>query len=283
MEPAIAFSRTFLHMDTLLADIRQALRQLKRSPGFALAAVGILALGLAANTAVFSVADAVLFRPLAFDRPGQLITVSEVIPQLSNLYPHLPVNSFHFLEWQSRCRSFADMALLRDLTLNLTGQDGPPERLGAERVSANLLPLLGVRPVLGRNFTAEEDRPKYDREIILTDSLWRRRFHSDASIVNKTILLNGIPHVVIGVLPPSFRFPRPNLLSALGGSSLNIELFKPIALDRGNLEKVGNHNYTTIARLRPGVTREQALAELTTVQAELTKELALPGMDLRAA
>src|SRR5258708_22252993 len=110
-------------MDTLLADMRQALRQLKRSPGFALAAVGILALGLAANTAVFSVADAVLFRPLAFDRPGQLVTVSEVIPQLSNLYPQLPVNSFHFLQWQSRCRSFADIALLRALTLNLTRHD----------------------------------------------------------------------------------------------------------------------------------------------------------------
>src|SRR5258706_10750272 len=105
MEPAIAFSRTFLHMDTLLADIRQALRQLKRSPGFAIAAVGILALGLAANTAVFSVADAILFRPLAFDRPGQLVTMSEVIVQFSNLYPRLPVNAMHFLEWQKRCRS----------------------------------------------------------------------------------------------------------------------------------------------------------------------------------
>ncbi len=268
-------------MDTLLADIRQALRQLKRSPGFAVAAVGILALGLAANTAVFSVADAVLFRPLAFDRPGQLVTMSEVIVQFSNLYPRLPVNAMHFLEWQKRCRSFADMALIRDLTLNLTGQDGPPERLGAERVSANLLRLLGVRPALGRNFTPEEDRPNNDREVIVTDSLWRRRFHSDASIVNKTILLNGTPHVVVGVLPPSFRFPRPDQLATLGGYTLNIELFKPLALDRTKLDKLGNHNYTAIGRLRPGVTREQAMAELNTVQIALTKELGEPGMDLR--
>src|SRR5258707_5427853 len=104
-------------MDTLLADIRQALRQLKRSPGFAAAAVGILALGLAANTAVFSVADAVLFRPLAFDLPAQLVTVSEVIPQLSNLYPRLPVNSFHFLELHARYRYVAYIALLPDLTV----------------------------------------------------------------------------------------------------------------------------------------------------------------------
>jgi len=269
-------------MDTLLADIRQALRQLKRSPGFAVAAVGILALGLAANTAVFSVADAVLFRPLAYEKPQSLVTISEVIPQLSNLYPQLPVNSFHFLEWQARCRSFSDLALLRDLTLNLTGQDGPPERLGAERVTANLLPMLGVRPTLGRNFTPEEERPGNDREVILTDTLWHRRFHGDPSIVNKTILLNGTPHLVVGVLPSSFRFPRPDMLTALGGSTINIELFKPLALDRAKLDKIGNHNYLAIARLRPGVTREQALAELNTVQTALTKELATPGMDLRA-
>jgi len=247
-----------------------------------LAAVGILALGLAANTAVFSVADAVLFRPLAFDRPGQLVTISEVILQFSNLYPRLPVNSMHFLEWQARCRSFSDLALLRDTTLNLTGQDGPPERLGAERVTANLLPMLGVRPALGRNFTPEEDRPGHDREVILTDGLWHRRFHGDPSIVNKTILLNGTPHLVAGVLPQSFRSLRPGMLTALGGSTINIELFKPLGLDRAKLDKVGNHNYTSIARLRPGVTREQALAEMNTVQTALTKELATPGLDLRA-
>jgi len=269
-------------MDTLLADIRQALRQLKRSPGFAAAAVGILALGLAANTAVFSVADAVLFRPLAYERPEQLVTVSEVIVQMSNLYPRLPVNSMHFLEWQARVRSFTDLALLQNRTLNLTGQDGPPERLGTERVTANFLPMLGVRPALGRHFTPEEDRPGNEREVILTDNLWRRRFHGDASIVNKTILLNGVPHLVVGVLPPSFRFPRPDMLTPLGGSTVNIELFKPLALDRTKLDKVGNHNYTAIGRLRPGVTREQALAELNTVQTAVTKELAVPGMDLRA-
>src|SRR3982074_1984716 len=102
-------------MDSLFADLRQALRALRLNPGFAAAAVGILALGLAANTAVFSVADAVLFRPLHYDRPGQLVAVSEAILQLSNLYPKLPVNSMHFLEWQARCRSFSGIALLRDI------------------------------------------------------------------------------------------------------------------------------------------------------------------------
>ncbi len=272
----------FSHMDTLLADIRQALRQLKRSPGFAVAAVGILALGLAANTAVFSVADAVLFRPLGYDRPASLVAIAEVIPQFSNLYPRIPVNSMHFLEWQKRSRSFAGLAIMQDRTLNLTGADGPPERLGSERVSANLLTVLGVRPALGRNFTPEEDRPGNDREVVITDSLWHRRFHGDASIVNRTILLNGTPHVVIGVLPRGFSFPRPDLLMAIGGSTTRIEVLKPLALDPAKLDKVGNHNFASIGRLRDGVTREQALAELNTIQTALTRELAAPGMDLRA-
>jgi len=123
----------------------------------------------------------VLFRPLAYDRPAQLVTISEVIVQMSNLYPSLPVNSFHFLQWQARSQSFSDLALIQDRTLNLTGQDGPPDRLGAERVTANLLPMWVAQPALGRNFTPEEDRPGNDREVILTDKLWRRRFHGDES------------------------------------------------------------------------------------------------------
>ena len=257
-------------------------RQLLRTPGFTAAAVGILALGLAANTAVFSVADAVLFRPLAYAHPEQLVTINEVILQVSNLYPRLPVNAKHFYEWRERCRSFADLTILRDGSMNLTGRDGPPERLGLETVSANFLPLLGVQPALGRNFTAEEDRPGNDREVILADSLWRRRFHSDPAILNQTIQLNGTPHIVVGILPLSFRFPRSGALFAWGAPQLNIELFKPIAIDRTKLDAVGNHNYSAIGRLCSGVTRQQALAELNTVQIALTREVAPPGMDLRA-
>ncbi len=257
-------------------------RQLLRTPGFTAAAVGILALGLAANTAVFSVADAVLFRPLAYPHPEQLVTISEVILQVSNLYPQLPVNAKHFYEWRDRCRSFADLTILRDGSINLTSQDSPPERLGLESVSANFLPLLGVQPAFGRNFTSEEDRPGNDREVILAESLWRRRFHSDPAILNHTIQLNGTPHLVVGILPSTFRFPRSGALNAFGSPQLNIELFKPIAIDRAKLGSFGDHNYNTIARLRPGVTREQALAELNAVQIALTREFAPPGLDLRA-
>src|SRR5436190_16922221 len=128
-------------MDALFFDIRQALKSLWRCPGFTTAAVGILALGLAANTAVFSVADAVLFRPLEYDRPEQLVSIAEVVPQYSHLYPRLPVSAHHFYQWRERCRSFADLALIDGGSTNLTTADGPPERIGVVAVSANFLPM----------------------------------------------------------------------------------------------------------------------------------------------
>jgi len=262
-------------METLVADIRQALRGLGRTPGFAAAAIGILALGIAANTAVFSVADAVLFRPLPYQHPEQLVLVDEVIPQLSNLYPELPVNAKHFFEWKTRASSFADMAIMRDSSVNLTGINGPPERLGIENASANLLPVLGVHLLLGRNFTAAEDHPGNNRVVILTEPLWRRRFHSDPGILNKSILLDGVPNQVIGVLPASFRFPRPDKLVALGSNALPVQLFKPIALDLTHMGADGDYNYTVIARLQRGVTRDRALSELTALQDALVRQFRL--------
>ncbi|HTS48392.1 MAG TPA: ABC transporter permease [Bryobacteraceae bacterium] len=166
-----------------------------------------LALGIAANTAVFSVADAVLFRPLPYQSPEQLVLLDEVIPRFTSMYPSLPVNAKHFLEWQANARSFSGMSILRDGAVNLTGNDGPPERLGVENASADLFPVLGVQPLLGRNFSAAEDRPGNNRIVILTEQLWRRRFHSDPGILNKSILLDGVPNQVIGVLrrPSIFR------------------------------------------------------------------------------
>jgi macrolide transport system ATP-binding/permease protein len=269
-------------METLIADLRQAIRGLRQSPGFAVAAIGILALGLAANTAVFSVADAVLFRPLPYQNPQQLVAINEVIPQLSQRYPRLPVNAKHFFEWQARCRSFNDLAILMNGSLNVTGKEGPPERLSVERVSWNLLPLLGVQPLLGRNFTPEEDRPNNDRVVILTYGIWQRRFHGDAAILNKSILLSGTPLMVVGVLPSWFRLTQTNGMGDLGGSIPPPEIFTTIAFDRSKLAPMYSHNFIVIARLRKGVSPQQALADLNAVQAALIHETPIEGMDLRA-
>src|SRR6202035_1716316 len=140
----------------------------------------------------------------------------------------------------------------------------------------------GVQLMLGRNFTAEEDRPNNDREVILTYGLWQRRFHGDAAIVNKTILLSGTPHAVAGVLPSSFRFPQTKWMGDLGGTTPMPELLTPIAFDRSKLQPMGNHNFLSIARLRDGVSAQQALADLDSVQAALIHETPMPGLDLRA-
>ncbi len=260
-------------METLIADLRQALRSLGRAPGFAAAAIGILALGIAANTAVFSVADAVLFRPLAYDHPEQLVLLNEVLPQFAKTYPQLPVNAKHYYAWQERLHSFSGLAILDGRGVNLTDKDGPPERLGVERVSWNLLRVLGVRPQLGRDFRAEEDRPGNQRVVIITEPLWRRRFHGDPGVLNKTIMLDGTPHQVIGVLPASFHFPRPNSIAIGPGTVLPpVELFRPLALDRSKLTGEGDFNYTVIGRLREGVSREQAVSELNVVETALARE-----------
>lgn len=270
-------------METLVADVRQAFRALNRTRGFAGAAIGILALGIAANTAVFSLADAILFRPLPFQNPEQLVLLNEIIPRFTNVYPVLPVNARHFYIWKERSRSFTGTAILRSNTANMTASGGPPEHLAVEDVSFNFLPLLGIQPLIGRNFIAEEDRPGNDRVVILTEPLWRRRFHADPEILNKKILLDGTPYQIAGVLPDSFRFRDPNILNSSGSSTLPADVFRPIAITNATLEDVeGDYNYAVIGRLRVGVTRGQALAEMNALQAALDREFKL-NSDLRAA
>lgn len=268
-------------METLLTDIRQASRGLARTPGFTAAAIGVLALGIAANTAVFSIANAVLFRPLPYPHPEQLVLLNEIIPRLTNVYPFLPMNARHFYTWKERSASFADMAILHDDAANITTTDGPPERLSVEDVSFNLLPLLGVELLLGRNFTAGEDHPG-NRVVILSEAFWRRRFHSDREILNRTVVLDGEPNKVIGVLPASFHFLNPNIGSPFASGMRPPDLFRPIAFTKDRLEEMeGDYNYAVIGRLRSRVSLEQALGEINAVQAAMDHDFKL-NVDLRA-
>ncbi len=269
-------------METLRADLRHALRMLRRSPGFAAAAIGMLALGLAATTAVFSVCYGILFKPLPYAQPEQLVSVAEVVPEMSKLYPELPANAKHYYTWRERCRSFAQLGIFDTSTFNLTTAGSAPERLGGSRVSYTLFQTLGVQPALGRFFEASEDRPKQDREIVISHSLWQRRFHGDRALVGRSVQIDGEPHLIVGVLPAAFRFPDVGGL-APGPNGLRYDVFKPIAFNRADLGDMGDFNYPVIARLRPGVSRERASAELNTIQAALTRQIAQPGFTLRAS
>ena len=245
------------------SGIRHALRALRTDLLFTITALIVLGLGLGANTAEFTVVDNILLRPLQYRDPDRLFAVDEIVPQFANVAPLLPVNSRHFLEWKRLMKSFEDVALADSREFNLTGS-GEPERLTGARVTANFFSVLGVAPEAGRQFLMEEAQDGHDNVVLITEALWKRRFGSDPALVGHDILLNGVPHLVAGILPPWFRQHANKALSTT--PQRQPEVFKVWAL-KSEGDWSGSHNYAAVARLKPGVTREQAVAELNVIQA----------------
>lgn len=257
-----------------LDDLRHALRTLLREPSFSATAVLILALGLGANTVVFSIVEGVLLRPLDYREPARLFAVEEIIPEVTQTLPVLPVNARHYLEWRKSCSSFEEVAIADGEELNLTGRE--PERLSAVRATASLFRLLGVEAQLGRTFAPDEDRPGNDAVAVISDSLWRRRFGADPGVVDRRIELNGRARRVIGVLPKGFRFHFGS--DMLGGAPLtHAEVFVPLPIREDEIGWLGEHNYLGVARLRRGVSPEQATAELNLVQADIATRFEDPA------
>jgi len=262
-------------------DIRYAFRTLLRERGFASMAVLSLAVGIGANTAIFSVVNGVLLRPLPYRDPGRLYAIREVVPKLAHLYPTLPVNFSHYYEWRKRCSALASIALLGSSAPNLTGA-GEPELLNGALVSASVFRVLGVNPQLGRGFLDEEDPEGHNQVAVISNSLWKRRFSADPSIIGRGITLNGKPHVVVGVLPPGFQVPGQNDLWIRAGLGAKTEVFQPLGYSKDDLEEInGDYNWAAIARLRPGVSPQKALAELNVLQADISKRIP-EKMDLHA-
>ncbi len=233
-------------METLLQDLRYAARMLLKKPGFTLIAVVTLALGIGANTAIFSVVNAVLLRPLPFPQAERIMSVGRDYVGVNQVGP---VDDPRFLFWREQSQSFEALsaAMSMGAGVNLAG-GAEPEFVPALKVSVDFFRVLGVSPASGRSFTAEEDQAGGEGVAILSDGLWRRRFGADGGIVGKTISINGESYTVVGIMPPGFRFTEP------------AEVFTPLRPGRGS----GNagFNLNVLGRLKPGVTREQALAEM---------------------
>jgi putative ABC transport system permease protein len=263
-------------------EIRHAIRALSRDRAFAAMVVLSLAVGIGANTAIFSLVDGVLLRPPAYRDPGRLVSIDQIIPKFAKLYPALPINLAILLEWRKQGTSFESIGVMRPASVNLTGV-GEPELLSGARVSANIFAVLGIQPRLGRSFMEGEDPAGHDRVAILADSLWRRRFHSDPAIVGRKILLNGLPHEVVGVLPPSFRFPAGAGFGMLSAAA-KIEVFRPLGYENDDLRlHMGDFNYWVTGRLRPGVSIRQARAELNVVQAAISTKIPEADLDLHGS
>jgi putative ABC transport system permease protein len=258
-------------------DARYALRLLRRNPGFAVAAILTLALGIGATTAVFSVVDAVVLRPLSYADSSRLVVIDEWIPSVGSI----PVNALHFQGWQRTARSFDHIALIGVLNVNVT-DSSEPERLSAARVSSELFPLLGVRPRSGRVFLADEDVPGRDHVVLISNELWQRRYAADPQMVGRTISIDGVAHQVVGVLPASFHFPK---LSDLYPHTIvqdRPQIWKPIALRPQELTPA-DFNFVSIGRLKAGVSAKQAASELDAVQKDFSAQMPKSvGPDLRS-
>jgi predicted permease len=243
-------------------------RLLRHNPGFTAVTVFILALGIGSNTAMFSVINGVLLRPLSYKDPGQLFVVHEVLPKLSNTYPSIPVSAYDFQQWREYTHAFAGIALLDGFTANLKSQS-KAERVSVARVSANLFPLLGIKPLLGRTFRDEEDRPGNDHVVILSNGLWRRNFQADPHVVGQTVVLDGVVYEIIGVAPPDIPPVRSSQLRPAGPQDAAPELWKPFAITQDESQPFGDWNYACIARLKAGVSISQAVAEVNAVEAAI--------------
>jgi predicted permease len=244
-------------MNTLSQDLKYALRMLAKNPGFTAVAVVTLALGIGANTAIFSVVNGVLLRPLAFPQPERLMMIYEKtaeFKQSSVAYPN-------FLDWRRDQRSFTDIAAFRGDDVNFTGS-GQPEHLEVQYTSANLFTVLGVNPFLGRNFLPQEDQQGAGRAVILSYGFWQRRFGSDPQILGKSLTLNAANCTVVGVLPADFRFRgQPDVYVPIN-HWVSVELY----------DRQSHPGLRVVGRLKPGVTMAVAQSEMTSIARALAQK-----------
>lgn len=244
-------------MNTFGQDLRYGLRVLRTSPGFTLVAVIALALGIGANTAIFSVVNKVLFQPLPYAEPDRLMMIRETaLPK----FPEFSVAPGNFLDWQKQNTVFSRMAAYNGAAFILVG-GSEPQRLRASRVTVELFTLLGVKPALGRDFVAEEEQEGKGKVVILSHGFWQRRFGGDSKIVGQTLTLSGQPYTVVGVMPAGFEFPDDTT-----------DFWVPMAFTAGERQNHGGHYIAAIATLKPGVPVEQAQASLATIAQRLAQQ-----------
>jgi putative ABC transport system permease protein len=245
-------------MSTVVQDLRYAFRMLLRNPGVALIAVIALALGIGANTAIFSVVNSVLLRSLPYSDPDRLMMVKEnKFPQ----FPEFSISPGNFLDWQKQNTSFETLAAVNSTSFNLVTNDAEPERLRGARVTAGLFEMLGVRPIQGRTFTDEEDQPGHENVAIISEGLWKRRFGNDPNVVGQSVTLSAVSYTIIGVTPSSFPFP-----------DRETDLWTPMAFTARQAQMHGSHFLTVVGRLKQGVSISEADAELKTIAARLAEQ-----------
>ena len=244
-------------METLWHDLRFGIRVMARRPAFTLVAVITLALGIGANTAIFSMVNALLINPLPFPKVDRLVAIWERVP--SQGVERNETAIANYLDWRAQNQSFENVALYTWWNANLSSID-PPERVQGYFVTTNFLDTLSVRPALGRTFIPEEAQPGKDQVVILSYGLWQRRFAGDPEVINKTVMVNGLPRAIIGVMPEDYHFPK------------GVDVLAPFALTPEQAGSRGSHGSLAVARLKDGVSLAQAQADMDAIAARLEQQ-----------
>ncbi len=271
----------FTVIDRTRQDLQYAVRAARRAPLFTIVAVGSLGGGLAAATLVFSLVHGLLLKPLPYPASERVIYVREIVPAVQQLYPSLPVNFQHFRFWREHARSFDSLTAIGGGTAAIVDA-GEPERVGVANATADLFSIVGARLQLGRTFTSDEER-RQDRLAIISHGVWQRRFAGSTNVLGRTISLDGVSHVIIGVLAADFWFPAGKDLGPLAGLRERIEIFRPLGAANDIPEGwSGDYDYTVLGRLAAGVTVDQARAELSALQQRIGADhAATPGLGAR--
>jgi putative ABC transport system permease protein len=245
-------------MESIAADISFALRQIRRSPGFSVAVILLLALGIGATTAVFSLVDAILLKPVPYPEPNSVVIPWNIPPAGVSIggFDKFPWSPIHFHAFEQETRTFRWLGAFQGANFNLTDA-GDPAMLEGAQVSWGFFPTMGISPALGRTFTREEDTPGKEREVVLGDALWRSRFHADPTILNRVIHLDGAAYMVVGIMPRGFDFPRANEMPGDFTFASKTQLWVPIALPAVT-PRFTSSELAIVARLQPGLSVAQA-------------------------
>ncbi|HWF84452.1 MAG TPA: ABC transporter permease, partial [Vicinamibacterales bacterium] len=256
-----------VHWDILKQDLRYTVRTLRRAPGFAITAMCVVALGIGATTAAFSLTDFVLIRPLPFPEAGRLVKLWERTPG----YGRMELSPANYRDWKQAATSFSSTGTYSTTSMNLVGI-GDPQRLEAAWVSGDLLPTLGVRPLLGRSFADADDRAGAAGTVVISYHLWQGTFGGDPGVVGRPIILGDTPYIVLGVMPATFNFP-----------TSTIDLWTPFRFDEEAYQDRNNNYIVGIGRLRTGVSVEQARAEVELIATRLKQQYPKENKDTDAA
>jgi len=251
-------------MAHVVFDLRDILKSLRRTPGYTLTVVATLALTIGATTAVFSIVNGVLLKPLAYRESHRLVALREVWKEFSKAGSAMEVNEQHFEYWRQHATSFESMAQFIDLPANLTGL-GEAAQVVAVHASGSIFDVLQIQPLLGRQLTADDESVERPRVAVISNVLWRQRFAGDPQVIGRSLVLDGKPHTIVGVLPADVRIPLRSRLSD------KFDAIVPIRMPEEHVGWVGEHNDDAIARLKAGVTIDRALAELNVLQSQVSK------------